>query len=557
MNYRGLKVKKGGYYKIRLSLRAVPNRRVSIGLKMNHDPWQNLDDYKSINLTGDWQTVNLAFTPSQDDENARLDISGLGDTLGTLWIANPSMIDSHPEGLPGEQSLEKQNIAWIPRNEFGQRSPIARHDWMNFLIQRETEYYRDMNLFLKNELQLKSLIAGTQLSFGTIISQMENDFIDIHGYWCHPVFPNRSWDSIDWTVSNQSIVSAENNSLERLMMSRLEGMPFTCTEYNHPAPNTFSSEVIPLMAAYAAFQDWDGIFFYSYSHDNQYEKHSINNFFDICGHTPKMMALPAAYNMFVRGDIAPARQTVRASLSPEKYKQWLIDRSGSLWFTPMTLLGIPGTAPYQHQTVLRLHESSESSSAPSVTESRHSMKADTGELLWNQYPSNHSCVLIRSQKTKGFVGFVNGMTFDLGDGISLEIGETRQNWANILLTYLGTNEKEHRWLLTATGYHENTGMKWKNEEMNSVGNQWGEGPPLVEPIPLRLTISASSEHTLISTQSAEIHSLNNVAEPEMVLSEIIQSMPEGLTVNLLNSSPSLWYEIRFPAATQVKTSIQY
>lgn len=556
--YRGLKVKQGGYYKVRLQLRADSARRVSIGLKMDHTPWSNLDDYSNADVTGEWKTYEYAFSPSQDDSLARLDITGLADKLGTMWIANASMIDSSPEGLPEGQTLEQNNVAWIPRAQYSQKAAPIRRDWMEFLVQRETQYYREMNQFLKKELGVKSIITGTQLSFGTAISQMENDFIDIHGYWNHPNFPNKPWDSIDWTIVNESILPAQDNVLEKLMMSRIDGYAYTCSEYNHPAPNTYSSEGIPLMAAYAAFQDWDAIYFFAYSHNNDYAGHSINNFFDICGHTPKMMAFPAAYNLFVRGDVSPARQTVRVSMTQADYLNMLTERNGSLWFTPLKALGIAGTAPYQHKTVLRFTESTEAVSNPEFNETRLNMEADTGELIWNQIPANRSYSLIRAQKTKGFIGFVNGMTFELGDGIKLDIGSTRQDWANILFTYLGTSDEGYRWLLTATGYHENTGMVWKNEEKNSVGNQWGGGPPLVEPVPLQLTLASDAgNHPDISLTGAKVYSLNNLAERGDEIPQTVQAGEGGLTIDLMNPAGSLWYEIVFDKKSAVSNDEKY
>ncbi|MBN2327701.1 MAG: carbohydrate binding domain-containing protein [Candidatus Omnitrophica bacterium] len=554
--YRGLKIRQDGFYKVRLALRAEPDRRASLGIKMDHDPWENLDDYVSVDLSREWKTCEFAFSPSQDDDQARFGITGLADALGTLWIANPSMIDSQPEGLPGGQSLEDQNIEWIPRNQFSQKAAPIRRDWIEFLVKREAQYYREMNQFLKKDLGLKAMVGGTQLSFGTVLSQMENDFIDIHGYWNHPAFPNKSWDSVDWYVNNESIIPAENNTLERLMMNRIEGRPYTCTEYNHPAPITYSSEAIPLLAAYAAFQDWDGIFFYSYSHSNNYASRSINNFFDICGHTPKMTAMPVAYNLFVRGDIAPARQTVRASMTEEEYIDTLFTRNGSLWFTPMQYLGVEGTAPYQHKTTLRIGDEAAADN-PAISLSRRSMESDTGELLWRQFPASDAHVLIRSPRTKGFVGFVNETALDLGDGIQLEIGETMQNWANVLFTYLGTREDGHRWLLTATGYHENQGMEWKNEEKNSVGNRWGDGPPLVEPIPLRLTIPQENpQNPLISHMGVKIFSLNNRAEPDKDWSSAARRDNDGLVIDFMDNPPSIWYEITFSKNAIVPNSTQ-
>lgn len=49
------------------------------------------------------------------------------------------------------------------------------------------------------------------------------------------------------------------------------------------------------------------------------------------------------------------------------------------------------------------------------------------------------------------------------------------------------SKKTERWLITATGYAQNTGMKWKNPEKTSVGRDWGSPPSLVEGIPANVT----------------------------------------------------------------------
>jgi hypothetical protein len=46
-------------------------------------------------------------------------------------------------------------------------------------------------------------------------------------------------------------------------------------------------------------------------------------------------------------------------------------------------------------------------------------------------------------------------------------------------------------LITATGYIENTGMRWKSAARDSVGASWGHAPSLVEGIPARITLPAA------------------------------------------------------------------
>ena len=72
--------------------------------------------------------------------------------------------------------------------------------------------------------------------------------------------------------------------------------------------------VVPL-AAFGAFQAWDGIFSFTYSHSQDFEPGRITSFFDIKGDTAKLVHMPACAAMFLRGDVAPAQETLRAPLS--------------------------------------------------------------------------------------------------------------------------------------------------------------------------------------------------------------------------------------------------
>jgi len=515
-------------------------------------------------VTGEWQRVEFAFASPKNDPLARLDLTGLATTLGSVWIARPSLIDSSPAGLPENQSLENGTVDWLPQNAFGGRTMSCRRDWIEFLVQQETKYYEEMIRYLKEDLGVRSLVAGTQLMFGTITSQLVMDFIDNHAYWQHPNFPGRPWDSENWVVNNVSMAGAERNALERLMMARIAGRPYTVTEYNHPAPITYSSETIPLIAAYGALQDWDGIFIYSYSHDNQYARKSINHFFDIAGHSPKMMTFPAAANLFLRGDAAVAEQLVQASLSKTSYLEKLIARNGSTWITP--LMDLPAgqtqvidTAPYQHRVALDIGDTTHPVENPPVNRSRRMMEADTGELIWNQSPADEAWVLIKTQKTKGFIGFPGDTDHDLGHGVTLRIGETRQKWANVLFTYLGARETGDQWLLTATGYHENTGMIWKDDAKSSVGRDWGSGPPLVEPVPLRLTFSRPETGTRdgLSTGDVKLYTLNEQAEPDRLVTDAVRSVTGGVAIDLMNQQPGLWYLVEFARDSDVMKFMGY
>ena len=75
----------------------------------------------------------------------------------------------------------------------------------------------------------------------------------------------KPWDPADWTVDQRAMVDhPEQSPLFGLACQRLAGKPYTVSETNHPFPNDWASEGIPILAAYAGFQDWDAIVMYTF-----------------------------------------------------------------------------------------------------------------------------------------------------------------------------------------------------------------------------------------------------------------------------------------------------
>jgi hypothetical protein len=110
-------------------------------------------------------------------------------------------------------------------------------------------------------------------------------------------------------------------------------------------------------------------------------------------------------------------------------------------------------------------------------------RSDTGELLWDLTEEKRGVVTVNSPLCKAVIGFSAGKKYELGD-ITIEPGNTMQDgWSAI--TVARVNGK--KFLVTATGYCENTGMLWKDGKKESVGRNWGKAPSLVEGIPAEIT----------------------------------------------------------------------
>lgn len=533
-----ISLQKGVFYRASIWMKSDKSQNVSVSLQMDYDPWTVLDSAATGQVDSNWKEYKFSFMPSENCPNARLNIGSFGTQTGFFWIADTRLISENRTGLNEGESLEKGNISWIKKSEFSSRSEIQQRDWIEFLVERETFYYSDLYNFIRGELGAESLIGGSQLGFTTILSQMETDFIDHHGYWQHPHFPGRAWDSQNWTVRNVSMVNNLRNTLYGLMVSQVKNYPYTVSEYNNPAPNTFSSEGIPLIAAFGALQDWDAIFFFAYSHSDQFDRKSINSFFDIAGHTPKMLSMPAAANLFLRGDIKPANEEVVVSMTRSEYIDFLTGTGGSPWARPFDAQNDPAfttAAPYVHRTQVHLASEPIHQENP-ITNVRGRLESDTGELLWRYRTDDNSYVQIMSPLTKGLIGFTPDAELDLLHGVQIRIGETIQNWANVLLTFMQEDDEGSHWLLTATGYAENEGMVWKGDQKESVGNQWGAGPPLVEAIPLRLVWANQ-------VASPKLYALDEHGARKVDLSNRVNLDNGRAEINLMNQPQHLWYEI--------------
>jgi hypothetical protein len=102
-------------------------------------------------------------------------------------------------------------------------------------------------------------------------------------------------------------VNPYNDPLAAYALLRVPGKPFVVTEWNSGQPNDFGSESLIMAAAYAAHQDWAGVWVFDYHSNGLFERDRIENFFSIDSHPTKMATAPAAALLFRRGDVAASQ----------------------------------------------------------------------------------------------------------------------------------------------------------------------------------------------------------------------------------------------------------
>ena len=165
-----------------------------------------------------------------------------------------------------------------------------------------------------------------------------SDFVDMHAYWDHPNFPGKPWDNSNWLIKNKSMVTCEwGGALAFPAWLRCVDKPFTLSEYDHPAPNNYAVELFPMLASFAAAQDWDGIYQFDYRGTalDPETRHQWG-FFELWNHPGKQVFLPIAALMFRMTAIQPRttlqvleipRGTCRATSSgrPITNRNWPMD----------------------------------------------------------------------------------------------------------------------------------------------------------------------------------------------------------------------------------------
>ena len=534
----GLQVRAERPYTLTFWAKADRRCKIGISIEQMHPPWQSLGLRTKADLTTKWEQFHFVAIVDQSDSNARV-IFDPAMQPGKYWVAGISLRPGGVSGLGKDESLEDSSVQVFLRARAGERTLDGQRDWLRFLWETEDRYWQTMYGYLKDDLKVKALVIGTVVGCSTPNLMAKLDCVDAHAYWQHPLFPARPWDAENWIVHNRTMVNDRGGTLPGLALRRVLGKPFSVTEYGHSAPSTYVSEGHLLRAAYAALQDWDYISASRYSHQANWDLQRIRNYFDIDQHPTKMLTLIPSAAMFMRGDVSPAQELLVAALDKEREVD-VLRHSGAWELVHAGHVGVPPEAALVHRTAI----AAEGRAAPAGALRPEQVKiegekfvSDTGELAWDLSQRERGVVTLNTVRSKAVIGYGGGKRFDLG-GVIIEPGQTLQDgWSAITVTALEGNPKAPpcRWLVTATGYVENTKMGWKNPEKSSVGKDWGQAPSLVEGVAARITWPWHAS-------SVEAWALDERGQRKTQLS--VQAGADGnAVVSVGPQSRTLWYEV--------------
>jgi hypothetical protein len=361
----------------------------------------------------------------------------------------------------------------LKRDEFSIASRLRFHAEADFLESVEKNFFRDMYAYIKEELGVKSLVIGNADHTYWIPNQpmmranAELDFIDAHVYWQHPaIWGRRNTPMVDDPLSSTVVKLSRSPFLNRA---------FTVSEVNHPNPNEYAAEMIPILAGYAGFQDWDGIYFYTFEPKalEGWQNYVVDEF-DITLDPVKMTQMKMGALSFIRGDVQPARHTVVRNYSHEQVNEAMrLPEAERPFFTP----GFPKGIPLVHGNRIGTLEGRPTRDYGPAPEPPY--RSDTGELTWYVEPEKHGIVTIDTPRTQALVGFVRENADKTTKHLAAEL---ENEFAVITLSSLSDLpvQRAPKLLLTVAARWQNTGSKWNGR--HTLWEYWGKGPTLIEPV---------------------------------------------------------------------------
>ncbi|MDQ3814341.1 MAG: hypothetical protein M3347_10370, partial [Armatimonadota bacterium] len=535
VHQNGLDFANGATYTIQFWAKADKARPLPLYASLDQEPWRHIGGDHTVQLSSGWRRFTVLMTAKDPlpDHNRLSFVLGTG--TGDVWLADVSIRRGTLIEFEPGQSLE---AGTIPLTR-GSDTPQGR-DYFWFLMEVERRYAQTMRDYVRNELGAKSLVACSQAwlgGLGGVLRESRLDWVDMHAYWQHPEFPRKSWDAKDWRIANTAMVREfGGGTLPHLAQHRVAGKPFTVTEYNHPAPNDYASEAMPLICAYAAWQDWDGIFLFGYYGDDEgWNTNKIRNFFDADSDPNKMATMPVAAMLFLGGAVPPA--TKRSTLVvPYDSIVALTARLGlpNFWASNVSSLWNAQGATRRDWLSSRLAIRLVPGSGAARLQRDLVPEALPEAVTWHTDSPGTALFTVNAPRAKAAIGFLGGQWTDLG-GFVVEMEKTPRNFVTLALTAMDNQPiaQSKSLLLTALSNVENKGMGW-NADRTSVSDQWGTGPTLAEGIPATI-------HLRTSASKATVYALDGRGKRLKPVPAQLKN--NRLTFRIGPTYKTLWYEI--------------
>jgi hypothetical protein len=467
------------------------------------------------------------------------------DRLWNNWVARTypdrqALVEAWAGDLGEYEDPRQGSVRRLQPEDFASASAGRFAAEATFYAELECSFYVEMADFLRGSLGVRQIILGTSDHNHGINGHLhvENNallgIVDGHVYWQHPRYLAKGSSRTHWTISNTPMVDdPDHSTVGQLARSRVLGLPYTVSETNQPFPNDYAAEYIPILAAYARLQDWDGIFFYCYGDGGEEgdERERISSFFSMRSDPVKMIQTAVGALTFLRGDVQAAQRMVERRLPHD----WVVDGLRSHLPTDCYPFSIPhllGRLALVHQTaVADFHAAALAPAEGEIALPTGEIRSDTGELVWLE-GTEGGRVLIDTPRYQAIIGH-RGKAATTHLELDLETP-----FAAVELTSLSQqplSQAEEILLVTAARV-ANTEMQWLDAARQSLGANWGEEPTRIEPVSARVMLRN------LNARQATLSPLDSSGQP-VGAAIPLTGTDDAFEVALPMATPTLWYLI--------------
>jgi hypothetical protein len=234
---------------------------------------------------------------------------GKDPVLVALSLINEDNLDACWQSSDTTKRITLEKFAaWLSKEGIPEGRGAERNGhFTRFLVETQLDAFKEMSAFVKG-LGVRTPLTDANMidSPRWIWLRKDLDYVDSHGYWDHPSFPEGDW-RLPFGFQNRQPLKSLGSLPGVQGGTRIFGKPFTVTEYQYVYPNPYRAEGSAIAAAYACLQDWDGLYRFALSHsrDNLVGETALAGF-DIVADPIHVLGERMVSLSFLRGDVRPA-----------------------------------------------------------------------------------------------------------------------------------------------------------------------------------------------------------------------------------------------------------
>ncbi len=444
---------------------------------------------------------------------------------------DPSNLTWTPMPVSYAEELRQKYHDWLATNSL----PSCPENEVRFYVELEHRFHARMRRFLRDDLGVQSLLVGNSdygrdvSGYPRILPLLQYDIVDAHNYW-----QLAKGDTGYVAVANTPMVSEPLQSTAvGLARSAVLGRPFTVSESNHPFPNEYACEGMPILTAYAMLQNWDGIYWFTWGRgrradaaagiERRFRPWGWAYSYDFSNDPMKVASLAVCGLMWHRQDVATARRTLVRRYTRDAAIQTLFQdpKTSRPFFTS-------GFDPLLALRYATRFEISDQPQPPFPdTQAKEDLRSDTEELAWNA----RRVVTIDTPRTQALVGFVD----DASARTTHLSANVNNPFCTVMLTSLDGEpiESSRRLLLLTTSRCANSQMEWDDARKSVLA--FGSGPTCIEPVAGTVTLCA------LKASALHVQPLTAVGSPG------VESFPANCQGNVcemnLSKAGTTWYVV--------------